>query len=185
MTDNPNTGKLIELQRELSQLDMKDWLEYDALSPEWWTVIGIFVISWVAFLKLVDRKRLPELVLVMFSVIFITETLDHLGYELGFWYYPVEMLPLFPRFEEVNLSVLPVTYTLIYQYLPDWRRFIFALIIMSGIFTFVAEPLLIKMNLYMLLKWKSIYGFPIYIAVGMAVKWFVEALGRTAAEHRK
>jgi hypothetical protein len=174
--NDPYNEKMIQLHQELSRLDIEDWLTYDLFSKEWWIIIFSFFTPWVIFVKLVKRDRLPELVLFNLCILIICETLDHLGYELGLWFYPVEMLPLFPRFEEVNLSALPVTYTLIYQYYSDWKRYSIALVIMSSIFVFLAEPVLIKMNLYQPLHWNPVYGFPVYIAIGLVVKWFVQAL---------
>lgn len=103
----------------------------------------------------------------------LAESLDHVGYELGFWFYPTELAPLFPRFEEVNLSALPVIYMLIYQYFPTWKGFTTAITVMAAIFTMAAEPALVALGLYTPLHWKPYYGLPVYIAIGLTLKWLV------------
>jgi hypothetical protein len=49
--NNPYNDKIIELQRELSRLDMEDWLTHDLFSKEWWIIIFLFIIPWVTFVK--------------------------------------------------------------------------------------------------------------------------------------
>ncbi len=164
---------MLELQEKMTKLDIESWLDHDFLSIEWLLQLAIFVIPWLVFIRLAKREQLPELALYGSWVLILAETLDHIGYELGLWYYPTELAPLFPRFEEVNLSALPVIYMLVYQYFPSWKRFTVALIVIAVIFTLAAEPALVWLGLYTPLHWKPYYGLPIYVAIGVVLKWLV------------
>ena len=110
----PDDKLMLELQEKTTRLDIESWLDDDFLSTEWWIQVVLLVIPWLVFARLAKRDRLPELALYGSWVLVIAEALDHLGYELGLWYYPVELAPLFPRFEEVNMSALPVIYMLLF-----------------------------------------------------------------------
>lgn len=171
---------MMALQEKMTRLDIESWLDHDFLSTEWWLQLVIFIIPWLFFIRLARRDRLPELALYGSWVLILAETLDHIGYELGLWYYPTELAPLFPRFEEVNLSALPVIYMLVYQYFPSWMRFTVAISITAVIFTLAAEPALIGLGLYNLLHWKPYYGLPIYIAIGLLLKWLVDKVFKVA-----
>ncbi len=177
---SPDDKLMIELQEKMTRLDIQSWLEHDFLSTEWWIQLVMFVIPWLVFVRLAKREQLPELVLYGSWVMILAEALDHIGYELGYWFYPTEIAPLFPRFEEVNLSALPVIYMLVYQYFPSWKRFTIAITVTAVIFTLAAEPALIHLGLYTPLTWKPYYGLPIYIAIGLALKWLVEKTFRLA-----
>lgn len=157
----------------MTQTDIRSWLNHDYLSLQWFILLAIFIVPWLLFYKLARREKLPELLLFGSWVAICSEILDHLGFELGLWFYPIELAPLFPRFEEVNLSTLPVAYMLIYQYFPSWKGFAVAMLAMAALFTLVAEPALVWLGLYMPLKWKMFYGLPIYAAIGLGLKWLV------------
>lgn len=180
----PDDRLMLELQEKTTRLDIESWLDRDFLSPEWWLQLALFIIPWLVFARWAKRERLPQLALFGSWVVVLAEALDHLGYELGLWYYPVELAPLFPRFEEVNLSALPVIYMFVYQYFPTWGRFIAAITVMAVVFTLGAEPALIELGLYTPLRWKPYYGAPIYIAIGLILKWLVDKVFALAARRR-
>jgi hypothetical protein len=48
-------------------------------------------------------------------------------------------------------------------------------------FAFVSEPLLAWLNYYQLLEWKYYYSFPIYTAIAIILKWFINILKKQAA----
>lgn len=70
-----------------------------------------------------------------------------------------------------DISVVTVTYMLIYQHLQSWKWFIIAHIGIAGSFAFIAEPALVHLGYYQLLKWKFIYSFPIYFSMPMFLRW--------------
>lgn len=177
----PDDKLMLELQEKMTRLDIESWLNNDFLSTEWWIQVVLLVIPWLVFARLAKRDRLPEMALYGSWVLVIAEALDHLGYELGLWYYPVELAPLFPRFEEVNMSALPVIYMLLFQYYRPWGKFAAALTVMAVVFTLAAEPALVGLGLYMPLRWEPYYGLPIYIAIGLFLRWLVEKVFALAA----
>ena len=171
MDNQEIANRALELTLELTRLNLYGWQHFDLFTWQWWLLVTVFIIPWIFFVKMVDKTQLPETLLLGSWVLIISESFDHIGYELGMWIYLVEIFPLFPRFEEVNFSALPVTYMLIYQKFPDWKRFTFAIAIAAGIFTWICEPILIWLDLYNPIKWNINYGFPIYIAIGLCTKW--------------
>ena len=169
----PDDKLMMELQRRMGEVDIRSFWTHDYLSLQWLILLAAFILPWLIFYKLARRQQLPELLLFGTWVALISELLDHIGFELGLWFYPVELAPLFPRFEEVNLSTLPVAYMLIYQYFPAWKGYTVAIAVMAALFTMVAEPALAYLGLYLPLRWEYYYGVPIYIAIGLFIKWLV------------
>lgn len=179
-------NRILELTMEITRLDIYEWRYLDLFTWQWWLLLTIFILPWIVFIKRVDRKQLPKTMLLGLIVMIISETFDHIGYELGLWTYLVEIFPLFPRFEEVNFSTLPVAYMLIFQSYKDWKTYAKAIAITAGIFTWIAEPILIWLNLYAPLKWVPSYGFPIYLFIGLFSKWIIEKvyeIAKSAADN--
>jgi hypothetical protein len=173
-------NRVLELTLEISRLDIYEWRYLDLFTWQWWLLLIVLILPWIVFIKMVDKRSLPETLLFGSWVMIISETFDHIGYELGMWTYSVEVFPLFPRFEEVNFSVLPVTYMLIYQTHRDWKKYVQVIAIAAGIFTWICEPILIWLELYVPLTWIPAYGFPIYVAIGVITKWGTQKIYRLA-----
>lgn len=173
---SPSDEHIAYTLRHLTYARIDNWLDTDFNTFAWWFQISIAVISLAVWCKFVDRKRLVELTLYGFTVMTVSIWLDEVGYELGMWYYPVDMLPIFPPSTAIDYIMLPVIYALVYQYYSSWKSFLIVISLMSGVFSFVLEPLLEKFGFYVLIEWKFYYGFPIYIMIGVTLKMVVEKM---------
>lgn len=165
-----------ELQCRLTAIRIDQWLREDVFHFRWWFLLGLFGFSLFLWWRLVDKKRLPEIVLFMGLTTIITLVLDECGEELCLWEYPTDIFPIFPPLTAVNLASLPMIYSLVYQYFGTWKSFLRATVIMATIFCFVFEPALVWGDFYQLLKWRYYYGFPIYVAMGIFIRWLVVTL---------
>lgn len=167
-------NQIVETQRKLTALRYQRWKGYELLEPQWWLLLVLFVLPWIVWWKLVDRKRLVEIFLYGMLVEAISVTLDVIFGELVFWTYPYKLFPIVPRYVEFDLALMPVSYMLVYQYFPRWKPFILALTALSALFSFVGEPTAVWLGLYQPLIWKFYYSFPIYIIIGVYIKWLVD-----------
>ncbi|WP_371381184.1 CBO0543 family protein [Sporomusa aerivorans] len=174
----------VELQRLLTTLRVEQWLQDEVFHFKWWLMLGLFVFSIFTWCKLVDKIRLPEIMLHSGLTTIITLVLDEFGEELVLWDYPIDVIPIFPPLTAVDLASLPVIYSLIYQYCPTWKSFLYATILMAAVFCFVLEPILVWGGFYQLLKWKYYYGFPVYIIMALFIRWLVIKI-YTIAEQAK
>lgn len=175
----------IELQRLLTQLRISEWLESDLFHFRWFFLIGVFVFATLVWCKLVDKSRLPEITLHAGITAAITLILDELGEELTLWEYPADIIAIFPPLSAVDLASLPMIYSIIYQKCTTWKSFWKATVIMAIIFCFILEPLLVWTDYYQLLKWRYYYGFPIYIFMGVSIKWLVMKIYAVAEKSRQ
>ncbi len=163
----------VELQKLLTYLRINEWQQEDLFHFRWFILIGVFLFSALVWCKLVDKSRLLEITLHAALTAMITLVLDEMGEELALWEYPADIIPIFPPLSAVDLASLPMIYSLIYQYCSSWRRFLWATLLMAAIFCFILEPLLVWSDFYLLLKWKYYYGFPIYIAMAIFIRWLI------------
>lgn len=164
-----------DVQWKLTVARVDEWMRHEVFHLPWWFLLGMFILSVYVWWKTLDKSRLSEMVLYTSGIIIIILVLDELGEELTLWDYPYDLIPLFPPLTAVNMSSLPLIYSLIYQYFRTWKSFIAATIIMALVFCFVLEPLCVMGGIYQMLRWKSYYGFPIYFFMAVGTKGLVKA----------
>ncbi|PLT29434.1 CBO0543 family protein [Peribacillus deserti] len=138
---------------------LEHWYHEDFLSIRWWFLFGCTLIPYYIWWKLVERDRFFEiftfgLVTTITSCIF-----DVVGVYLGLWDYPAQFIPLVPFFVPADITAIPVTSMLLYQYCKHWKSFTAASMALSAVFAYVFEPLFIKLDIFEIYKWKHTYGF--------------------------
>lgn len=183
MEQFPSFQQVIEAQSEAVHLQTLHWLEYEVFTFQFWLLLLMLIIPWFIWWKLADRKRLLELIIYGFFVIIVATSLDELGCQLNLWEYRYDLEPYFPRLIPMNFSMLPVIYLLVYQYFPTWKSYIIAFFILASLLSFVGEPLLELLDIYVLLSWKHIYSFPIYIALAIIFKLYVNVVKKIQKKH--
>lgn len=160
----------LEAQRHLAALQSQNWY-LNLYSAQWWFLAFLFFGSWIVWWILVDKQRLPEILLFGLLSIFMFTNINEYGTETTLWWYPIKFLPVFTRLIVVGIAVLPVTFMLIYQYCRDWKSYIKWLTVASGFFAFVAQPGLKWMGIYLPLNWPYTYAFLSLIAMGLFTRW--------------
>ena len=173
-----SSKEIVDLTKKLHEIVLERWLKSEVFTWQWFTIVIIFLSFWYVGIRFIDRKRIFRLSGYAFFVTIVTMILDVAGTCTSLWYYPIKALPYIPRLLPTDIAVVPVTYMLAYQKFPKWKSFLIAMTVISLIFTFVAEPLMALMGLYILLKWKYIYSFPIYIFIGVLSKSFFDFMER-------
>lgn len=179
---SPSDEQLAIILKHWTYARIDNWLDTDFNTPAWWFQVVMVVISLVVWWKLVDKRRLLEITFYGFTVMTIALWLDQTGYELGLWYYPLDLLPVFPPATKIDYVMLPVIYALVYQYCPSWKIFLISVSLLAGVSSFVLEPLLVKLGFYVPVNWKYYYGFPIYILIGVGMKMVVEKIKALMAD---
>lgn len=176
MTNHPSNEQIAEMMRQLSEARIANWLDDKIGSWRWWVLVGVLIMPWFIWYKLVDKKKLPEISLFGLVVMVFTITLDEFGFAACLWNYPIEVIPIFPRLTSADYTVVPVVYMLLYQYFPTWKSFFWGLITISTVFSFIAEPLLVYFGFYIIIKWLFWYSFIIYIVMGLLSRWIARKI---------
>jgi hypothetical protein len=177
----PTFQDIVDIHTKMSELRWQYWTENTVFSFEWWLLIIALISAWVVWWRLVDRRRTTEILLYGMFIFVVAIELDVIGGELGLWDYPAMVIPWGARLVCID-ALIPVIYMLIYQYFPPWKSFILANTIMAFVFAFMAEPLLVWLNIYEPLTWRHIYSFPIYILIAIVFKWLVEKITKTEVD---
>jgi hypothetical protein len=178
---SPTDEQIAFALKEIGYARIDNWLDTDYATGAWFLQLALLILCFMVWWKLVEKKRLMELSFYGFAIMTLTIWIDEAGYELGLWYYPVDLIPIFPPSTAIDYMMLPVLYALVYQYCRTWKSFVPAISLLSAIFSFVLEPLLIKFGFYVPIKWTHLYSFPLYITLGVMMKLLVEQIKLVAA----
>lgn len=173
---NSLQNTILELQRQLVEASISYWKNYVFNTWQWWVNIGLLILPVILWWKLVDKKKLIHILFFGFLANGFAVLFDIIGETLVIWDYPYLIIPMDYILIDTDYAVLPVAYMLTYQYFLNWKGFIISNIIISGVFSFLAEPLLVWIGFYELHSWKYIYSFPIYIIIAIFCKWLTEVL---------
>jgi hypothetical protein len=163
----------VGIQKQLTDMHIKDWLQNDVFHFRWWLLIILIAVLFLVWHRMLDKSRMREICLfaVLSAVIFMG--VNEYGEELTLWDYPTDLIPIFPPLSSINLLSFPLLYSLVYQHFHQKKSYIYAVVITSAIFCFIAEPLLSWGGFYHLDHWSYFFSFPLYIAVAMGVRVMV------------
>lgn len=165
--------KEFKIQSQSDKMLHKIWFDEMLFTWQWWLLLVVFLVPWIVWWKLVDKKRIFEILTYGLMVTLMSISFDAIGVEFDFWEYHYQLIPLLDVLIVFDISILTVTYMLFYQYTQSWKWFIAGHIVIAGIFAFMAEPALVYMGFYQLLKWKYIYSFPIYFGIAIFLRWVI------------
>lgn len=155
-------------------MQIDSWIHHEIFSFQWWLLFIIFIVPWFIWWKFVDKKRLVEILLYGFFIMTVATIIDEVGCQLNLWEYPYDIEPLFPRLIPLNLTALPVIYMFLYQYFSEWKSFIIANVLVAAVLSFIGENILEWAGIYVLLKWENYYSFPVYVIIGILLRWVLK-----------
>jgi hypothetical protein len=169
-------SQIIELRRESRNLLWEYWLTETLFTFNWWFLIITTIAFVLVWLRLLDKKRLVEVVSFGLMIGSIGYFLDITGVSFVMWSYPDKIFPIIPPIIEIHKFHLPIVYMIVYQYFPKWKPFLLVMTVCALFFSFVLEPITVWLGIYEIYHWEYIYSFPIYIIIGVFCKWIIEKL---------
>lgn len=162
---DPEHQFIQQLRGQIHQLELQNWLHDDLHKWTWYLNLLLTLLPIYIIWKVIDRRRLLELMTFGLFLAVVITLLDSLGLVLNLWDYPDSLLPIEPRLFPINLVGLPVFYMLAYQYFQSWSRFVVASLALAALFAFAGEPLFIWLNLYDPIHWHPLFSLPIYFVL--------------------
>jgi hypothetical protein len=169
---NALTKMRINLRNEMIEY----WKEVNLFSFQWWLTLCLVIIFVWTWWKLVDYNRIIEILLYGCLVSLFASFLDVVGVSMVLWGYPNMLIPLVPPMIFIDFILLPIPFMFVYQYFESSKPFVIAIIVLSALFAFVIEPLLVWFKIYSIHNWRYIYSFPIYIIMSLSMKWIITKL---------
>ncbi len=146
------------------------WLKDTLFTWKWWLGVVMSTVPWIIWFIFRRQESKDRLLLAGFFVMLIASWFDVLGVLFGLWSYYHNVVPFSPAFVPWDFTLLPVMTMFFLQIKPRISPWLKA-IVLSGISSFMAEPLFVYIGLYNPKHWKFIYSFPILAVIYLMAHW--------------
>jgi len=179
--------KIVELRKQIFQIQYDHWTKDTLFSLKWWIMLLTVIIVWFVWWKLLDKKRFNEIGLAGFITAVLTFFLNTAGVEMTLWAYPTQIFGLVRTWSLSELTFTTISFMLLYQYFKEWKKYLIAVTIFGAFGSFIAQPLLIYFGAYKLVNWNNLYSFPLYILIGVLVKFITSKImdvQKNSIEHK-
>jgi hypothetical protein len=152
--------KIAQAKTVLINLIYNDWKTNILFSPAWFGTIIFILLSYTLCFKLLDKRRLTQILLFGSLITVMVSLFDLIGVEYVRWTYLTRVFPIMPSFFLFDFTIIPLYYMLIYQYCSNWKSYIIWNAIVTGIVSFAFYPLLNALKMFELNNWRYVYFFP-------------------------
>ncbi|MGO4889491.1 CBO0543 family protein [Anaerobacillus sp. MEB173] len=180
---NPSWDEIIKLRQKTRDMLFEYWITETVFSFNWWLLLTSTFIFFIIWFIVLDKKRILEVASYGLLIGSIALFLDIIGITLVLWSYPDRLLPIITPIIEIHKVHMPIAFMIIYQYCNTWKSFFISLTITSFIFSFVLEPLIVWLGIYEIYHWKYLYSFPIYILIGLILRWVIIKVKEIEKKH--
>jgi hypothetical protein len=169
--------KIENIRQQLRELSFDYWTSQVVFSVQWWIIIASLILPWVLWLKLADKKKMNELILVGLQIALISYILNQIGTSLGLWTYPYTLLPLEREvWDPADFTILPVLFMLLYQWFPRWKSYLRIHVLFAFLAAYVGGFIYEWLGIYKILNWKHAYSVLIYFLIAIFVKFVVQTI---------
>ena len=159
------------------------WKTQIVFTWHWWLDVALAVLPWIFWVIVRDRNKQHSLMYAGLFTMLVASLLDMVGVSQSGWNYNTLLLPYFPEYLPWDLTVMPVTAMLSYQYLPKISAWIKGAAF--GVFAaYVVEPVFIWLGVYEVNGWEHHYSLPIYFVIYMIGYWLFTRNLREAEKRR-
>jgi hypothetical protein len=167
----PEWNEIIDLRRDARDKELEYWLSESLFTFNWWFLLVTTILFFAIWVYLLDKKRILEISAFGLLIGTIAFILDTIGSNMVLWSYPDSVFPIISPILEIHKFHMPIIYMIVYQYFQPWKGYLTALIISAAVFAFIFEPITVWLGIYVIYQWKYVYSFPIYILIGIILKW--------------
>ncbi len=162
---------LYEKSRELERLSMERWLSDEVFSFGWFLMLGILIVFYAVWLKLLDKRRITELLLIG-SLTAVVKSLNSmfLGQLLGLAEYTIRLVPAQSNIFITSLTISPIIVMLAEQYSSTWGGYIIRTGIGFALLCFGIFSLYVLVGALKFYNWNVFYHILVLFALAMVVR---------------
>jgi len=162
---------LYETARLLIYQSYQQWISTEFFSFGWFVIIGVLVIVYGIWLKIVDKSRIQSILLLgsLSAIGFIIADMVLISY-LGVADYKIRIFPWQPPIFIVSITIAPILLMLIYQYTSSWSGYTLWTGIAMAVLAFGLLPIYSFLGIYQLVKWNYFYQFLLMFTDGVIAR---------------
>jgi len=181
---------MYEISKLMSYQSYQHWVSAEVFSVGWFFMVGVLLVTYALWLKVVDKRRIKDLILlgsllaVGFSLVGII-----LEGNYGFWEYQIRLVPLKPEVFNASYTIAPILFMTVAQYTTSWKSYIIWGSIGAVVITFGLLPIYGMLGIVTLHNnYNFFYNFIYYMTggiIGRAVYlWLVSIEQNQSASSR-
>lgn len=162
---------LYETSRLLANQSYQQWVSNELFSFGWFFTMGVLAIIYIVWLKLVDKSRLSQLLLLgsLSSIGFVIGGAALIQL-LGLSEYKIRPLPFNPPLFDLAITVAPITFMLVAQYTTSCKSYALWAGIGMAVIAFGILPLYSQIGIYQLHNWNYFYQFLYMLTDGIIAR---------------
>jgi hypothetical protein len=161
---------LYEIRMEYWQEAYKRWITQEIFTFPWFFNIAFLIILYIVWVKIVDKKRLSELLLFGSLLAVASVLVDLIAVTIGLWEYSVSLVPVSPAPFPFDLTVVPIFYMIVLQYTSSWKEYLIGALIAGAVFSFIVIPIYVWLGIKVFHNFTLFYMFIVVLIVTIAIK---------------
>lgn len=158
-------------QSRLITYDLKTtlWQQY-LFTLNWWFIAIVIALSYAIWWKFTDKRRIIELLLFGSFIAVCRVIFDDWGISSGRWTYVIDLVPLGLSLFLNDLTIIPLSYMLAYQYSQTWSSYLVTIVVLQSAISFAFLPILSRMGILIIHNWSLTYTFAFMIVTAVAMR---------------
>ena len=93
---------------QLTKLRLEQYMSEFLFSWRWWLFLGLFVVPWYIWWRLVDKKNLKKIIICGFILAILNSIIDEHLVNLGLYTYKYHLDPILGGILTAELTVPPI-----------------------------------------------------------------------------
>ena len=174
----PSYKDIQKAREHLTEVSYNHWVHHDLWSFNWWILLIATFLPWVVWFRLVNRDRIFEVFSYAMGFGVTASILDVFGVDYEWWGYPDKLVAMMPPLFPADIAVLPVLYSLVYQYSSTWKKYMLYSGLVSALISYIIEPICKKMGIYENQHFTHTMSFIGFTILSLIIKWIMEAVKR-------
>ncbi|UOE58023.1 CBO0543 family protein [Cytobacillus oceanisediminis] len=165
--------EIMGMQRDSHLALTEYWKQYELYTSfEYWLMAAFLIAPLIILFFKIDKEKIFLVGFYGYSIHIMFGYHDLLGRNLGYWNYPIPLIPHIPGLA-LDSSLVPVIFMLIYQWtLNHQKNFYLYSLLAAAIMSFVFKPMLVSLGIFELQgKANYLYLFISYIIVFLFAKF--------------
>lgn len=173
-----------EKSMELSRLSIQHWVSNEVFSFGWFLILGVLLIVYGIWLKLLDKKRAVPLLLIgslaAFAYLWQIIIFDNI---LGLVSFNIRLLPMpVPLFIH-GVTIAPIIIMISEQYATSWKSYMLRSGIGFAILCFALIPIDMLIGIAQFHNWNVFYHFLAFFGLSIIVRLVFLWIAGTQKRH--
>lgn len=168
---------MYETARLLASQSYQHWVSQELFSFGWFVMVGVLVVVYAIWFKIVDKRRLISLLLLgsLCAVGFGLSDLILEGF-FGLWEYQIRLFPLMPAMFVISYTICPILFMMVAQYTTSWKSYLIWGSIGAAVISFGLVPLNLMLGIIKHHNFNVFYAFILVITGGVVARAIVLGL---------